>query len=102
MIRLSGSFTATATGESVFLSVPDPYVAFLKRLSVTNGATAPATITIICYNGDAKKTILTLKVAAGGTITLREDELPLEACPTKLALNTDQQPITVDYSVVLE
>jgi hypothetical protein len=101
-VRLLISTTITATGESTIYSVPDPYIAFLRRLIVSNGATALATVQIICYNGDAKKPVLTLKVPAGQTLILSEDSLPVEACPTRIALSTDQQPLNVDVSIELE
>jgi hypothetical protein len=101
-VKISISKTITAVGESELFTVPDPYIAFLKRLSISNGATAPATVQVIYYNGAASKVVLTVKVGAGATIVLPEDELPLEGCPTGIAVSTDQQPITVDASVELE
>jgi hypothetical protein len=101
-VRISISSTVTATGEVELFTVPDPYIAFVRRLSVSNGATELATVQLIFYNGDAKKPVLTLKVPAGQTITLREDNLPVEACPTKISISTDKQPITVDLSLDLE
>ena len=101
-VRISDSKTITTTGESDLFSIPDPYVGYLKRLSVSNGATALATVQVIYYNGTVKKPVLTLKVAAGGSVVLKEDELPLEGCPTKIAVSTDQQPITIDWSIELE
>ena len=101
-VRISSSSSITATGESILFSVPDPYVAYLKRLSVSNGAAASATVQIVYYNGVASKPVLTLKVDAGKAVVLKEDELPLEGCPTKIAVSTDQQPITIDWSVELE
>jgi len=100
-VRVSDSKTISVIGESDLLVIPADYIAYLKRLSVSNGATALATIQIIYYNGTSKKTVMTLKVATGETIVLKEDELPLEGCPTKIAVSTDQQPIVVDYSVEL-
>jgi hypothetical protein len=101
-VRVSGSKTITATGESELFAVPDPYVAFLKRLSVSNEAVALATVRVLFYNGTSSKVVLTLKVTSGVTVVRREDELPLEGCPTKISVITDQQPIVVDYSVELE
>jgi hypothetical protein len=101
-IRLSTSKTITATGETDLLSVPDPYIAFLKRLSVSNSAAAAATVQVKYYNGTASKVVLTLKVPSGSTTVLEESELPGEACPTKISISTDQQPIVVDASVELE
>jgi hypothetical protein len=101
-VRISSSTPITATGESELFSVPDPYVAYLKRLSVSNSATALATVQVIYYNGVASKPVLTLEVDAGKTVVLKEDELPLEGCPTKIAVSTDQQPLVVDWSVELE
>jgi hypothetical protein len=101
-VKVSISRTITAVGESDLLAVPDPYVAFLRRLSVSNGATAPATVQVIYYNGAASKAVLTVRVSAGATAILSEDELPLEGCPTRIAVSTNQQPITVDASVELE
>jgi hypothetical protein len=101
-VRILLSTTVTTTGESTLYTVPDPYIAFLRRLIVSNGAAALATVQIIFYNGDARKPVLTLKVPAGQTLTLSEDNLPVEACPTKIAMSTDQQPIDVDLSIELE
>jgi hypothetical protein len=101
-VRLSISITVTATGESTLYNVPDPYIAFLRRLSVSNGAAALATVQLIFYNGDARKPVLTTKVPSGQTLTLREDNLPIEACPTRIAMSTDQQPINVDLSIELD
>jgi len=91
-----------ATGETTLFSVPDPYVAFVRRLSVTNGATAAATVRLVYYNGAARKTVLTLRVPPGETRVLAEDQLPLEGCPTAIAVSTDQQPLSVEASVELE
>jgi hypothetical protein len=101
-IRLSLSTTITSTGASTLFAVPDPYIAFLKRLSISNGATALATVQIIHVNETFAKPVLTLKIASGATIVLKEEELPTEAFPTAIALSTDQQPLNVDYSVELE
>jgi hypothetical protein len=101
-VRISGSTTITATGESALFNVPGDYVAFLRRLSITNRATATAIVRIIFYNGDAKKVVLTHAVPAGSTVVLREDQLPVEACPTRIAVDTNQQPIDVDWGVELE
>jgi hypothetical protein len=101
-VRVSVSKTLTATGESELFTVPDPYVAFLRRLSVTNLAAAPATVQVVYYNGPASKPVLTLRVAPGETLVLSEDEVPLEGCPTRIAVVTDQQPLSVDASLELE
>jgi hypothetical protein len=101
-IRFSLSTTITSTGTSTLFIVPDPYIAFLKRLSISNGATATATVQIIHVNGTFVKPVLTLKIASGQTIVLKEEELPTEAFPTAIVLSTDQQPLNVDLSVELE
>ena len=101
-VRISGSTTITATGETGLFDVPGDYVAFLRRLSVTNRATETALVRILFYNGDARKIVLTFAVPTGSTIAFREDQLPIEACPTRIAVDTDQQPIDVDWSVELE
>jgi hypothetical protein len=101
-VRISGSTTVTATGETTLFDVPGDYIAYLKRLSITNRATATAIVRIIFYNGDAKKVVLTHAVPAGSTVVFREDQLPVEACPTRIAVETDQQPVDVDWSVELE
>lgn len=101
-VRVSISTTVTSTGEATVFSVPDPYVAFVRRLSVSNGAPAPATVQVVYYNGAARKVVLTLKVDAGKTLVLEEGQLPTEGCPTSIAVSTDQQPISVDMSVELE
>jgi hypothetical protein len=101
-VRVSGSKTITATGESELFAVPDPHIAFLKRLSVSNGAAEVATVQLVYYNGVASKVVLTLKLAPGATVVLEEIQLPLEACPTRMAVVTDKQLVVVDYSVELE
>jgi hypothetical protein len=101
-VKLSISTTITTTGESKVLDVPDPYVAFIKRLSVSNGAAAPATVQLVYYNDTSKKIVLTAKVDAGKTLVLAESELPVEGCPTSIAISTDQQPISVEMSIELE
>jgi len=102
MVRVSGSRTFTAVGEQDLLSVPDPYVAYLRRLRVTNLSASAATVKVIYYSGAMKKEVLTVLVPAGSSASLREDELPLEGCPTKVAVSSDQQPYAVDYSAELE
>jgi hypothetical protein len=102
VVRVVLSTTITTVGESTIYNVPDPYIAFVRRLNISNGATALATVQLIFYNGDARKPVLTLKVPAGQTLTLREDNLPVEACPTKIAISTDQQPLNVDLSIELD
>jgi hypothetical protein len=101
-VRVSVSKTITTVGESDLFTVPDPYVAFLRRLSVSNGATTLATVQVIYYNGATSKVVLTVKVGAGTAVVLPEDGLPLEGCPTKIAVSTDQQPVSVEASVELE
>jgi hypothetical protein len=101
-VKLTVSATITATGESTIFSVPDPYIAYLKRLSISNGAAALATVQLVFYNGTSKKAVLTAKVDAGKTLVLAEDELPTEGCPTAIAVSTDQQPINVEASIELE
>jgi hypothetical protein len=101
-VRVSLSSTITTTGEVELFPVPDPHIAFVRRLNVSNGATELATVQLIFYNGDARKPVLTLKVPSGQTLTLIEDNLPVEACPTKISLSADRQPITVDLSLDLE
>ena len=97
----SSSTTFTATGESDLFTVPGNYVAYLKRLAVSNRSAALAVVNVIYYNGTAKKTVLTLTVAVNETVVLKEDELPTEACPTKIAINTTQAPVDISYSVEL-
>jgi hypothetical protein len=101
-VKLSISATITSAGESTIFSVPDPYVAFVKRLSVSNGAASAATVQLVFYNGVSRKVVLTIRVDAGRTLVLAEDELPVEGCPTAVAVSTDAQPIAVDMSLELE
>jgi len=101
VIRLSGSVSVTATGETPIYDVPGSYIAYLRRLAIANRAASPANVRIVFYNGDTPKTVLSITVAAGGTSILAEDELPEEACPTRIAVVTDQQPIDVSYTVEL-
>jgi len=101
-VRISETKRFTATGESDLFSVPGNYVAYLRRLEITNEATALATCKLIYYNGTAKKTVLTKKVAVNETLALAENEVPTEGCPTKLAIDIDQQPVSFDYTLELE
>jgi len=101
-IEFSDSKEFTAAGEADLFEVPNPYVAFLTRMQISNGAAALATVLVRFYNGAAKKVVCSKKVAVDETIALMGEELPEEACPTKITVETDQAPIRVDYSVVLE
>jgi hypothetical protein len=101
-VKLSISATVTATGETTVFNAPDPYIAFLRRLTVSNGATETALVQVIFYNGGSAKPVLAVRVPAGSNITLGEDELPLEACPTRISISTDQQPLNVSLSIELE
>jgi len=101
-IKISDSKRFTVTTEQDVVEALDPYIAFLKRLQLTNESTALATITIRFYNGTASKIVATKSVAAGETIVLLPNELPEEAFPTKMTIISTQQPYSVDYSVELE
>lgn len=101
-VKISISQTISATGSTTIFTVPDPYIAFLKRLSVSNGASALATVQVVYYNGTDSKVVLTLKVPSGSTTVLEENQLPLEGCPTSIAVSTDQAPVVVDASIELE
>jgi hypothetical protein len=101
-VKVSGSARFTGTAENDLFSVPGAYVAYLRRLSVTNESTALATVTVRFYNGTAGKVVLTLSVAAGETVVLAEGELPIEGCPTRITVASTQAPYSVDYSVELE
>jgi len=101
MVKVSETKRFTATGEADLFSVPGNYVAYLERLEITNEATALVTAKIIFYNGTAKKTVLTKKAAVNETLVLAENELPKEGCPTKLAVDIDQQPVSFDYTLAL-
>jgi len=101
-VRISDSKRFTVTTEQDVFSPPDPYIAFLRRLEITNESTALATVTIRFYNETASKIVLTKSVAAGETIVLLANELPIEAFPTKMTIISTQQPYSVDYSVELE
>jgi len=101
-VKVSGSARFTGTAESELFSVPGAYVAYLKRLQVTNEGAALATVTVRFYNGATGKVVLTLSVAAGATVVLAEDELPNEGCPTRITVASTQAPYSVDYSVELE
>jgi len=101
-VKVSGSARFTGTAESDLFSVPGAYVAYLRRLQVTNESTASATVTLRFYNGVTGKDVLTISVVAGATVVLSEDELPTEGCPTRITVESTQQPYTVSYSVELE
>jgi len=101
MVKVSSSVTYTATGEQDLFTVPGDYVAYLKRLEVANRAAALATVAIVYYNGKASKAVKNLTVASNETKILAEDQLPLEACPTKISVNVDQQPVDVSFTVDL-
>jgi len=102
VIRISGSVTITTTEPTPVYVVPDNYVAFLRRLAVANRAAAPATVTVLFFNGETPKPVLTLVVPAGATVVLEESELPGEACPTSIVVTTSQQPIDVSFTVELD
>ncbi len=102
MVKISGSATITVTTEYDLFTVPGDYIAFLKRLEITNKSAALATIQVLFYNGTSSKVVLNKSVAANESLILAENELPAEACPTKISIVSDQQPYRVDYSVLLE
>jgi len=101
VVEISDSKSYTATGEKDLFNVVDPYVAYLKQLTVTNSAAALATVKVLYYNGTAKKTVKEVKVASDETLILEARDLPREACPTKIVVDSDQQPYTVAYTVEL-
>ncbi|MEM2191250.1 MAG: hypothetical protein QW540_07475 [Archaeoglobaceae archaeon] len=100
-MMISGSVEVTTTDETEVFSVPRDYIAYLKRLEIVNKAASLATVQIKFYNGASSKVVMNKTVAANEMLVLAENELPLEACPTKITVVADQQPYRVDFSVVL-
>ena len=103
-IKLSLSTTLDeANTEKTIIDLSNlPYIAFLKKLSLSNNATSLAKVQVKFYNGDSAKVVLTIKVAAGESILVPEENLPSEAAPTKITLVSDQVPVEVEVSVELE
>jgi hypothetical protein len=101
-VKISETKRYTVVAEQDLFVVPGNYIAYLKRLEITNEGTALATVTFKAYNGDSSKTILTKSVAAGETISLSKDDLPVEGIPTKITVSSTSQPYSVDYSIILE
>jgi hypothetical protein len=100
MVKVSSSVTLSDTTEKDLFSISttENYIAFLKRLTITNNSTALATITFKAYNGSASKTILVVNVDTNKTQTFREDELPAEGIPTKLTATTTSAPVVISFT----
>jgi len=101
-VKISQTVRITSTAETDLYVVPGNYVAYIRRLEITNEGTALATVTFKAYNGTASKTILTKNVATGSTVILAENELPTEGVPTKITVTSNVQPYDVDISLELE
>jgi len=98
MVKVSSSVTLSDTTEKDLFSTTENYIAFLKRLTITNNSTALATITFKAYNESASKTILVVNVDTNKTQTFREDELPAEGIPTKLTATTTSAPVVISFT----
>ena len=101
-VRLTGSRSYTSTGEQELFSVPGDYVAFLRGLNVYNGSSSDLVLKLYYYNGDDRKLVREVKVLAGGSELLGEELLPKEACPTKMTVDINAQPVDVAFDVELE
>jgi hypothetical protein len=98
MVKVSDTVTLSSTEEEDLFSVPENYVAFLKRLTITNNSTALATVTFKAYNGSASKIILVVNIDTNKTEKFREDELPTEGIPTKLTATTTSAPVVISFT----
>ena len=101
-VRITDSKSFTSTGEQDLFSIPGNYVGFLKRLNIHNGSTSDLVFELYYYNGDSKKLVFKTKVLAGGTEVFDEKLLPKEACPTKMTVSINTQPVDVVFDVELE
>ena len=101
-VRVSGSKRIATTEESEIYSVPGNYVAYLKRLRVTNESAELAIVTVRYYSGAHGRAVLVVAVPPSSTASLSEEELPLEGCPTRVTAASTSQPYSVDYSLELE
>jgi hypothetical protein len=103
-MEVSNSTTITTTGTPVkVLDVPNGYVAELKSLILSNGATATARVVIRSGDGTAAEdyVILVVRVPAGSNIILGEDQLKGFRAIKSIYVVTDQQPIDVSIAVDL-
>jgi len=98
MVKVSNTATLSSTTEGDLFLVPENYVAFLKRLTITNNSTTLATVTFKAYNGSASKIILVVNVDTNKTEKFREDELPAEGIPTKLTAITTSAPVVISFT----
>jgi len=101
-IKVSGSVVVASAREEVDLApVPDPYVAYLKALAVSSGAPEATTVAVLFYNGSIPKPVLQLVLLPGQSVALSEDQLPQEACPTKISVSADNAPVLVSFTIEL-
>jgi hypothetical protein len=99
MVKVSGSVNVTTTDPTTVAVAVEDYILFLKRLRIVNNATTANTIMVTYMNGNVPKPVLTVTLSAGEERMFKEDELPIEAAPTAIAVQGTAQPYTVEFSV---
>jgi hypothetical protein len=99
MVRISGSVNVTTTDPTTIAVAVEDYILFLKRLRIVNNATTANTITVAYMNGSIPKPVLTTTLSAGEEKMFKEEELPVEAAPTAIAVQGTAQPYVVEFSV---
>jgi len=100
-MEVSNSLTVTSTNTAVkVLDVPSGYVAYLRGLILSNGATATAKVTVMSGDGTAGEdyVILIVRVPPGGNVVLDRNVLASFKAIKSIYVVTDQQPLDVSIS----
>jgi len=94
--------TTTGSAQKIY-TLPSGKTAYLRTLSITNLATANATVEIWSGSGASGEDyrIMTLVVSAGSTLVLGKGDLEGRKAIKDIYVVTDQQPIRVSGSVEL-
>jgi len=100
-MKISGSVTVTTTDPTTIVVATGEYIAFLKRLKITNLAASANTVSVIYFNGDIPKIVMVSVVGVNEEKVYDEKSLPIEAAPTAIAVRGTAQPYVVDFSVEL-
>jgi hypothetical protein len=103
-MEISNSVTVTSVNTPIkVLDVPNGYVAYLRSLILSNGATATARVIVRSGDGTAAEdyVILVVRVPAGSNVILGKDELEGFRAIKSIYVVTDQQPLDVSIAVDL-
>jgi len=103
-VEVSNVTTVTSVNSPVkVLDVPSGFIAELKALILSNGATATARVIVRSGDGTAGEdyNILVVRVPAGGNVILGENEIRGFRAIRSIFIVTDQQPLDVSISVDL-